>query len=208
MTTTFTQSDHPELYVFYVCALRILHEYSSNQLICYTLHQAESGLVSAIRFRGSFVLVAISNQDQKSMTSQEKRVAFAARLLAFGASEVKYVGGLRDQMTEDFVTFVRGAKDDATKQDGLRMMTMSLQKNDLAAQVDQHVLSLMSFATDLLRDVPPSEERPIIELVQEVAATWTLGDFRERFSRAFKVELGTANIGSLRNSAKEDIELF
>lgn len=142
------------------------------------------------------------------MASRSERAAFAARLMAFGASEVRYVSELRNQMTEDFVSFVRGSKDEATRKQGTRLMTMSLQKNDLASQVDQHILSLLDFASELMREGDPSDDRTIDELVQEVAASWTLGDFRERFSKAFNIPLGTARIGSLRAKDRENIELF
>ena len=142
------------------------------------------------------------------MTLQEERAAFAARLIAFGTSEIEYVGRLRNQMTEDFVSFVRGSKDEETRKQGMRLMTMSLQKNDLASQVEQHILSLMNFAAELTGDVSSGDRRSINDLVQEVAATWTLGDFKDRFANAFNIELGATKIGSLRSSQNHDAELF
>ena len=142
------------------------------------------------------------------MTSLDERAEFAARLLSFAASEVTYVANLRNEMTDDFVSFVRGAKTASDQQSSTRAMTMSLQRNDLAAQVDQHILSLLNFSAQLLNKDQMGKASTIDEMINELASSWTLGDFKNRFSKEFEIDFEIENRDVQQSAASDDVELF
>lgn len=149
-----------------------------------------------------------SDTVDKTMISLDERAEYAARLLGFIASEVSYVANLRNEMTDDFVSFVRSAKTGPDQQSGNKAMTMSLQRNDLAAQIDQHILSLLGFTTQLLNGNQSEDASSMDEMIREVASSWTLGDFRIRFSKAFGIDFSVGNRDVQQNAASDEVELF
>jgi len=139
------------------------------------------------------------------------RTELAARLTQFVSKELEYVGNLRNQMTEDFVSFVRqvsDATDESVKHAATRTMMISVQRNDLAAQIDLHILMVLNFSSDLLMNNKMPKTSDLDKLVQELIWTFTLGEFQDRFAHAFGYELDRRTRNEQAETTTDDIELF